>query len=40
MTTLNDPILAGKNDPTHEVLGSYTISGGSVQVEEKLKELG
>ena len=40
MTTLSDPILAGKTDPSTEFLKDYTISGGLQEVEDKVKELG
>ena len=40
MTTLSDPILAGKKIPSVEFLKEYVITGGSEQVEGKLKELG
>ena len=40
MTTLSDPILAGKTDPSTDFLKAYTISGGLQEVEDKVKELG
>ena len=37
MTTLTDPILTGKKDPSPDVLKEFTITGGSETVEIKLK---
>ena len=39
-TVLSEPIFMGKNDPTEEVLRSWTIRGGSEQVEQVLKDKG
>jgi hypothetical protein len=40
MTTLTDEILSGRSEPTLAFLKDYTITGGSEQVEERLKALG
>ena len=40
MPVLSDPIFAGKCDPNVETLKMWTITGGSEQVEQKLKDGG
>ena len=40
MTTLSEPIMSGKKNPPEDFMKDYVITGGSEQVEEKLKQFG
>lgn len=39
MSTLTDPVLRGKKDPTQDYLKDFLITGGGEEVEQKLKDV-
>ena len=40
MTSLSDPVLLGKTDPSQDIIKSWTITGGHDVIQEKLGETG
>ena len=40
MTSLSDPVLLGKTDPSQDTIKKWTIHGGHEVIQEKLGEAG